>query len=111
MSDKALIGKRIKQYRKLRGLTQDQLAEKIGVSTGYLSGIERGCSFPRFENLIQIMNVIEASPDQIFVDVVEKTYETRVSILSDELEKLSPREQKRIFTVVEAMIQEAKEDM
>lgn len=34
------IGLKIAYYRKLRGLTQEQLAEKVGISPGYLSQVE-----------------------------------------------------------------------
>lgn len=34
------IGLKIAYYRKLHGLTQEQLAEKIGISPGYLSQVE-----------------------------------------------------------------------
>ncbi len=34
------IGLKIAYYRKLNGLTQEQLAEKIGISPGYLSQVE-----------------------------------------------------------------------
>lgn len=35
------IGLKIAYYRKLNGMTQEQLAELIGVSPGYLSQVER----------------------------------------------------------------------
>lgn len=34
------IGLKISYYRKLNGLTQEQLAEKVGISPGYLSQVE-----------------------------------------------------------------------
>lgn len=34
------IGLKIAYYRKMHGLTQEQLAEKIGISPGYLSQVE-----------------------------------------------------------------------
>ena len=39
-----IIGKRIQKIRKSKGYTQQQFAEKIGLSTNYLSDIERGKS-------------------------------------------------------------------
>lgn len=41
-ADYHLIGERIKEQRKHAGLTQERLAEKLGVSTGYVSQVERG---------------------------------------------------------------------
>ena len=40
--DYSLIGERIKKTRKMRGMTQDALAERLGVSIGYVSQVERG---------------------------------------------------------------------
>lgn len=73
------IGKRIKEYREKCGLTQEMLAEKTDLTPNYISAVERGISFPRFEKLIAIINAIGASADQIFADVVENTAATRSS--------------------------------
>ena len=40
--DYKIIGKRIKERRKICQITQETLAEKLGVSVGYISQIERG---------------------------------------------------------------------
>ena len=90
------IGKRIKQCREQIGLTQDQLAEKLGVATNYISTIERGASFPRCEKLIAIINGLETSADAIFCDVIDHTAEYRASILSQRLQALPLSDQKII---------------
>ena len=66
------VGKRIKQRREQLGLTQEQFAEKLGVATNYISTIERGASFPRYEKLVAIINALETSADAIFCDVVTR---------------------------------------
>lgn len=101
------IGNRVKQYREAVGLTQEALAERVGLSTNYISAIERGVSFPRIERLVAVINEVQASADQIFIDVIQNSSPLRESVLSDEIEKLPSREQQRIFAVVEAMILEA----
>ena len=40
--DYKLIGERIKRARLVRGMTQEVLAEKLNVSIGYVSQVERG---------------------------------------------------------------------
>lgn len=102
------IGTRIKEYREKCGLTQEALAERTELTPNYISAVERGVSFPRFEKLIAIINAIGASADQIFADVVENTAASRASMLSAEIEQLPFREQQRIFAVVETMVREAK---
>lgn len=36
------MGRRIRAFRKLKGLTQQELAERIGVSLAVLGAVERG---------------------------------------------------------------------
>ena len=53
------IGKRLKQRREELGLTQEDLAEKLGLTPNYISTVERGASFPRCEKLILLLNGLE----------------------------------------------------
>ncbi|TFB17513.1 XRE family transcriptional regulator [Microbacterium sp. 3H14] len=39
---KRVLGAQVRQIRMGRGMTQEQLAEELGVTTRYLAGIERG---------------------------------------------------------------------
>lgn len=102
------IGERIKQCRESLGLTQEQFAEKLGLTTNYISTIERGASFPRYEKLIAIINGLETSADAIFCDVITHAMEYRSGILSEKLKDLSYDEQQRILEIVEFLIQQAK---
>lgn len=102
------IGKRIKERREQLGLTQEQLAEKLGLATNYISTLERGASFPRCEKLILLLNGLETSADTIFCDVLDHTTDYKASVLSEKLGELPAEEQKRILDVVEMMIAQAK---
>ena len=103
------IGKRIKQRREELGLTQEEFAEKLGLTTNYISTVERGASFPRCEKLILILNGLETSADEIFGDVVNYSNNYRTSKLSEKIKNLPPDEQKRILDMVEFMIKQATE--
>ncbi len=105
------IGMRIKQCRERLGLTQEQFAEKTGLSVNYISTIERGASFPRCERLITILNGLEASADEIFCDVVTHSAEHKTSKLSKKLEFLPVEAQNRILRVVDLLIQLEKEQL
>jgi transcriptional regulator with XRE-family HTH domain len=48
---KELLGMRVREVRKLRGLSQERLAEKVGVDPKQISRIEGGKSAPSFETL------------------------------------------------------------
>ncbi len=104
------IGKRIKECRERLGLTQEQFAEKTGLTTNYISTVERGASFPRCEKLILIMNSLEVSADAIFRDVLTHTTDYKTTTLSKELASLSPEAQNRILQMLELMIRQEKEN-
>lgn len=57
--DFKLIGERIKKKRKQIGLTQEQLAERIDVTVGYVSQCERGISKINLEKLSEISDVLK----------------------------------------------------
>ena len=60
------IGRQVKYYRKAANLSQEQLAEKIGIATNSLSNIETGNSFMTIYTLEKIINVLKISPKQLF---------------------------------------------
>lgn len=103
------IGKRVKERREQLGLTQAQLAEKLGVAVNYVSTIERGASFPRCEKLIQLLNALECSADAIFQDVLEHDCSFRASELSMMLQEISSEERDRILSILELLITQAKQ--
>ena len=66
MDIKKLFGKKVKEKRLGLGLTQEQLAEKIGISAKSLSQIELGNNFVSAENLEAISKTLNVSPKVLF---------------------------------------------
>lgn len=99
-----IIGKRIQKLRKERGYTQQQFSEMIGLSTNYLSDIERGKSSARMDKLVAIINALQCSADDVFADVINYGYKVKVSRLSDKLETLSENDREKAFAILEAFI-------
>ena len=52
------IGKNIRKYRTAKGLRQEDIAERAGLSTNYVGMIERGEKIPSLETFINIINVV-----------------------------------------------------
>ena len=102
-----IIGKRIQKIRRAKGYTQQQFAEVIGLSTNYLSDIERGKSSARLDKLVAIINALECSADDVFSDVIEFGYKIKSSRLSERLEALPPEEQEKAFAILDAFIQQS----
>ncbi len=102
------VGKRIQYYRKTRGYTQEQFAEMIGLSTNYLSDVERGKSSARLDKLVIIINSLECSADEIFADVINNGFQVKSTYLSEEIEQLSTKEQDTALTILKAYIDSCK---
>lgn len=103
MMDKK-IGRRIKERRVALGLTQEEFSEKIGIAPHYVSMIERGESFPRYEVLIDLINGLETSADYIFQDVLKCTAQYKSSELWEKIQALPEEKKKWILNSIENMI-------
>ena len=60
------IGNQIKRYRKKNNMSQEQLAELIGIATNSLSNIECGNSFMTSKTLEKILNIFQISAKELF---------------------------------------------
>ena len=63
---KKMLGKRIKYIRKQRGLTQEQLAEKVGIGTPNISYIECGKFAPAIDTLEKIAKILNVEPYELY---------------------------------------------
>lgn len=63
---KKQIGQKIKQLRQQKGLSQEQFAEKIGIATRTLCGIEIGKNFFTSDTFEKILEILEITPQDLF---------------------------------------------
>lgn len=61
-----LVGMNIKEIRKSKKMTQDELAEKCGLQTSYLAGVERGERNITLQTLEKIIEGLEEVPINVF---------------------------------------------
>jgi transcriptional regulator with XRE-family HTH domain len=64
MSD--VFGRRLRAYRKLKQLTQTELADLLGVSVAVIGGIERGTRMPTPELVEKICRVLDVTEDELW---------------------------------------------
>lgn len=53
------VGKQLRYMRRVKDCTQEELAEHIDVSVGWVSRIERGAEVPNLKLLFRIANALE----------------------------------------------------
>ena len=65
----AAFGRRLAEVRKQKGLTQQQLAEKLDISLVSIGYIETGKRWPRLVTLYRIATALKVNIDQLFKDL------------------------------------------
>ncbi len=63
--DYGKMGMRIRQVRKARGWSQNELAEKCGISMSFLGHIERGTRIMSMETFVNICTALDAGADEL----------------------------------------------
>jgi transcriptional regulator with XRE-family HTH domain len=63
---RALFGRRLQYLRKQKNITQEQLAEAIGVSVDLISNIERGVNAPSFKTIEKLSEALNIPPKELF---------------------------------------------
>ena len=98
--DFLVIGNKLFKYRKKRGLTQAEVAEKAGISDRTYADIERGSVNMRVETLLKICDVLSITPDDVLTEQGEVSFEE----LQEKFSTLSPSDKKVALQVMEVFI-------
>ena len=91
------IGKRISNARKVAGLTQAELSEKIGISEKYLSRIECGKQVPSIAIIAGICETLCVSADKLLS--LDQTTASNNKI-QNEISDFSAYEQNRVIEII-----------
>lgn len=107
------LGKNIKYCRKQKNITQEQLAEALDLSSGFVSQIERGVGRMSLDTLINICDFLECSAGEIINNsqlacTIPKTYEFNPQLTDDFYllyKKLPLREQQLFYHMLKTFIE------
>lgn len=75
------IGQRIRKYRKAQNLSQEELAEKVGISVTHMSHIETGNTKLSLPVFVKMSEFLQVSTDALLFDAVQtnkNTIETEI---------------------------------
>ncbi len=74
MVDYKDLGMRIRLARRKQSLTQEQLAEQVGISASFMGHIERGSRIASLETLISLCNALRVSPQYLLCASLQADY-------------------------------------
>lgn len=108
------IGARIKQRRKELGLTQVQIKEATGISSGNMSEIENGSKLPSTPALIALSSTLNCSIDWILKGETpdKQTFDmkdSRESLLLENFRKISEEDQVEIIEILQIKLNKSKQ--
>lgn len=103
--DKLTMGDRIKETRKLQGLTQEQLAEKVDISLEYISQIERGLKMPSMQVFIKLVEILDVSADYILRDSISTRNLYGDKQIGSRLERLTPKQRVALEALIDTYIE------
>ena len=102
MDKKQLLGKRLRELRKRKGIKQEKLAELIGVEPASISNIENGKNYPSMTNLESILRVIECSFLEVFDFEHKKENGTLIEEINEVMKK-NPEKIEDFYKIIKAL--------
>ena len=103
--DYKIIGARIQDSRKRKGYTQEVLAEKLDVSVGYVSQVERGITKISLDLLAAVASILECDIADFIKGSSIKTEQYLSLELAEGFSKLSTRERHIILGLIKLLIE------
>ena len=97
------IGQRIRKFRKAYHLSQEQLAEKVGISTTHMSHIETGNTKLSLPVFVDIAKVLCIQTDELLYDTPQKDKTAIKGELEEILDSCSMQDIQIIEDVVKAV--------
>ena len=102
MNKKELLGKRLRELRKRKGIKQEKLAEMIEVDPTTISNIENGKNYPSLINLENLLNVLDSSFLEAFDFEHKNKKEDLLSQINEKL-KNNPDKLEDFYKIVMAL--------
>ena len=94
------MGQRILVRRRALRMTQEELAERLGVSAQMISNLELGKKAIRPENLAKVCEVLELSADFVLTGTNTKT---AVDAVAEKLTQLTAEELQMVSDMIDYM--------
>ena len=99
------LGSRLRDYRQLKNLTQEELAECVNLSNVYISHIERGLTKTSLGTLVRICNVLSTTPDMLLFDSLEVNSRAATDEYFHRIDACSVEDRNLIFGIIDLFAQ------
>lgn len=104
-----VLGKIFQEYRLKKGLTQEELAEKLIKSSKTISQYETAKDGTSKKTDIKLMNFLEITPNILYKDFITNPILKKKIEVSEKIEELQPKEIEAVYKMID-IIKEFKND-
>lgn len=101
------MGHEIQRLRKAQNMTQEELAQKSGLSPKYISALENGRKSPKLETFLQVVNTLQCDANTLLVGDLEASVRQESESVSDKLLRLPLAKQKSLMRQFNVLIEDA----
>jgi len=95
---------RLSDFRKLRGLTQEGLADLIGITKTQVYRYEKGGAQPTLDVIKRLAIALSVTTDQLIFEEDERQPDDSLTLLLEGISKLDPDEKKMIKEIIEGIL-------
>ncbi len=104
MNSLQLFGRRLKELRKRRKLTQEQLAELVDLDPKQICRIENGSCFTTFDTLEKIAKVFDLKIHDLFYSEYKKPKDALIKEMNEIFLDASDEDIELIYKIVTAVV-------
>lgn len=97
------IGQRIRKVRKAKGLSQENLAEKVGISTTHMSHIETGNTKMSLPTFAAIAFTLEVRTDELLYESYSQNRSASLAYISELLDSCTIQQVRIIEDIIKAV--------
>ena len=101
--DFTAIGRRVRTFRKLRGYTQDKLAEMANISVVYVRNIENGNAKPSLPVFVRVAYALHVSLDEIVYGTPPFSPYDISAVIDGSVKSSKPNEREILIRTIEAL--------
>ncbi len=95
---------RLSDFRKLRGLTQEGLADLIGITKTQIYRYEKGGAQPTLDVIKRLAIALSVTTDQLIFEEDERQPDDSLTLLLEGISKLDPDEKNMIKEIIEGIL-------
>lgn len=94
------IGQRIRKYWKAKGLSQEQLAEIVDISTTHMSHIETGNTKLSLQVFVDLAEALQVNVDSLLTDVNMTNKQQTYQEIMDILDQCTPAQAQALKEII-----------